>query len=286
MKIYKALAKNKGAVKASAQLVRDDNYGLEFKDDDGATLRVVDDNGEYYIRRIYNDGTGFAWDKSRERFSSPEEAKRAILDGAVTFRLKASRSIKAARTLEIYTYDELEPTQKEYVQNNWSKMKKLSDSLYEIFNEDLMFGYTDEIVWIADEYVSKYGLDINTEKIYWQENSQGPYPEWNLSDVFGYYGFDGSDGRYIEVEFYGRGLEVQSGVTIDGYDDYDSLSDSDKKKVDEITDHAQEFIDTIWKYIRQICMSYPDDDWVASTLEGNPDAFEFIITSDGEVRAY
>lgn len=311
MKIYKALAKkNKGAVKASAQLVRDDNYGLEFKDDDGATLRVVEDNGEYYIRRIYNDGTGFAWDKSRERFSSPEEAKRAILDGDATFRLKASRSIKAsrrqskitaARDITLLTFNELTPEQQQYVIDNCDELRPVANAVSEWFNTDIMEQYHYEVEELAKRYSDEYGLTIHYEKLYWQENSQGPYPEWSLDQVFDTYYEDLEPGVEVSIEFDGKYTSVRAYVEINAYDsdEYESdnvylndvytesldlvdLPESDKDEIMRIVTGAQKFIDEVWQLIRDTCWETPDDDWIRDMLANN-EVFDFYVNEDGTV---
>lgn len=203
--------------------------------------------------------------------------------GKKSVKSNKHRGIKASRTLEIFTFDELTPEQQDYVLRNWSDMRKLAEVIDEWHSEDMMFGYNDEAQYIADQYASKYGLSINPDKLYWQSNSQGPYPEWNFEQVFDDYEFNGTDGEYYAVEFYGRGLDVQSDVSGAFYDD---ISAEDQAKVDEITSHAQEYIDEMWNYINDVCQAYPDDEWAAQCMESNPESFEFTISDSGEVKYY
>lgn len=191
------------------------------------------------------------------------------------------RPVRAARTLEIFTYGELTPEQQQYVLDNWSNMNKLAEVIYEWHSEDEMFAYNDEVQFIADKYATAHNLGINPDKIYWQSNSQGPYPEWELSQVFDDYSFEDVDGEWHDVEFYGRGTTVQSSCFA-----YDELIPEDQAIVDDITSAAQQFIDDVWQLINDICQSYPDDEWVQQTMEANPDAFEFTITADGEVKYF
>ena len=190
--------------------------------------------------------------------------------------VKASRRpVKASRTLEIFTFDELTPEQQDYVLQNWSDMRKLAEVIYDWYNDDIMFAYQDEKQYIADKYANQYGLSINPDKLYWQSNSQGPYPEWDLSQVFDEYQLN--DGT--EIYFYGRGLDVEA--------ETDSWGEEvESPEIDEVVGHAQEYIDEMWKYINDVCQAYPDDEWVEGTFESNPDAFEFIITDSGEVKYY
>ena len=191
------------------------------------------------------------------------------------------RPVRAARTLEILTYDELTPEQQQYVIDNWSNMPKLAEVIYEWHSEDEMFVYNDEVQFIADKYANAHNLGINPDKIYWQSNSQGPYPEWELSQVFDDYSFEDADGEWHDVEFYGRGTTVQSSCFA-----YDELIPADQAIVDDITSAAQQFIDDVWQLINDICQSYPDDEWVQQTMEANPDAFEFTISANGEVKYF
>lgn len=195
--------------------------------------------------------------------------------GKKSIKSNKRRGIKASRTLEIYTYGELTPEQQAYVLENWSDMRKLADVIYEWHSEDIMVGYNDEAQYIADQYASKYGLSINSDKLYWQSGSQGPYPEWDLSQVFDEYQLN--DGT--EIYFYGRGLDVEA--------ETDSWGEEvESPEIDEVVGHAQEYIDEMWSYINDVCQAYPDDEWVEGTLESNPDAFEFTISDSGEVKYY
>lgn len=80
----------KQAIKAGAELIRENDTEITFKDDDGAQLRVVKRPYGYKIRRSMNKAENgeFQWDISKEIFDTPEEAKQAVLDGKVTFSFK------------------------------------------------------------------------------------------------------------------------------------------------------------------------------------------------------
>jgi len=176
---------------------------------------------------------------------------------------------------DVHYWDELTPEQQDYVIQNWSDMSKLADTIYGWYNESIMFAYQDEKQHIADKYVNQYGLSINPDKLYWQSNSQGPYPEWELSQVFDKYQLN--DGT--EIYFYGRGLDVEAEADLWG-------EEVESPEVDEVVGHAQEYIDEMWDYINDVCQSYPDDEWVRSTIDANPDSFEFTISENGEVECY
>ena len=202
----------------------------------------------------------------------------------------ARRPIKAARTLDIYTWEELTPEQQDYVIQNWSDMRKLANVIYEWYDDDSMFEYREEAQYIADQYASKYGLSINPDELYWQISSQGPYPEWSLDRVFDTIWGETTTGIPWTIEFYGRGLDVQCSLDTDGYyDEEPTESDVDAKfgiTLKEIMDGAQEYIDEMWKYINDVCQVNPDDEWVRDTLDANPDSFEFTISENGEVRYF
>lgn len=219
-----------------------------------------------YLFNILRDQLGYSYD----------EAERMLI-----YASTRRRPVRAARTIEILTYDELTPEQQQYVIDNWSNMPKLAEVIYEWHSEDEMFVYNDEVQFIADKYANAHNLGINPDKIYWQSNSQGPYPEWELSQVFDDYSFEDADGEWHDVEFYGRGTTVQSSCFA-----YDELIPENQAIVDDITSAAQQFIDDVWQLINDICQSYPDDEWVQQTMEANPDAFEFTITADGEVKYF
>ena len=202
------------------------------------------------------------------------------------------RKMKESHTEEILTYDELSPKQQQYVVDNWANMRKLSDVLYDWFNDYIMDCYDYDKGEIANKYEKEYLFDIDSKKLYWQSNSQGPYPEWDLGRVFGTYCGQTKSGVDYCIEFYGRGLDVQYDLDVDGY--YDVEAEVDESDIDsklnipikDIVDGAQSFIDEMWNLIKETCQAYPDDEWVAGTLEANPDAFEFIVTDDGRVKAY
>ena len=201
------------------------------------------------------------------------------------------RAIKSARTLEIYTYDELTPEQQQYVLSNWSDMRKLADVIYDWFDEDEMFVYNDEKQFIADKYANMYGLGINPDKAYWQSNSQGPYPEWSLDQVFDTYCGETTTGIPYCIEFYGRGLDVQCSLDVDGYYDEGEPTESDidaklGMPIGEIMQGAQQYIDELWQLINNVCQAYPDDEWVSQTIESNPDSFEFTVSDDGTVKYF
>ena len=207
-------------------------------------------------------------------------------------RKPMKRKMKESHTEEILTYDELSLKQQQYVVDNWANMRKLSDVLYDWFNDDITDCYDSDKDEIANKYEKKYLFDIDTKKLYWQPNSQGPYPEWDLERVFDTYCGQTKSGVDYCIEFYGRGLDVKYDLDTDGYYDEDaevSESDIDSKlniSIEDIINGAQSFIDEIWHLVNETCRAYPDDEWVAGILEANPDAFEFIVTDDGRVKAY
>lgn len=271
--------------KARDILTKDGFHEHEYGDKDDNNGYAVYRKGDKEVELQYRWNAG----KRKDEYHAGKVTNVYVDDdinsacGKKSVKSNKHRGIKASRTLEIFTFDELTPEQQDYVLRNWSDMRKLADVIYDWYNEDIMFVYQEEKQYIADKYANQYGLSINPDKLYWQSNSRGPYPEWNLEQVFDDYGFDGTDGEYYAVEFYGRGLDVQSDVSGAFYDD---ISAEDQAKVDEITSHAQEYIDEMWKYINDVCQAYPDGEWVAQCFENNPESFEFTISDSGEVKYY
>jgi hypothetical protein len=207
-------------------------------------------------------------------------------------RKPMKRKMKESRTLEILTYDELSPKQQQYVIKNWTEMNGLDDTIHDWFNEYTMDCYDYDKDEVANKYEREYLFDINAKELYWESNSQGPYPRWYLERVFDTYCGRTKSGVDYCIEFYGRGLDVKYDLDTDGYYDEDvevSESDIDSKlniSIKDIINGAQSFIDEIWHLVNEACQAYPDDEWVAGTLENNPDTFEFIVTDDGRVKAY
>ena len=197
-----------------------------------------------------------------------------------------------------YYYDELTPEQQQYVVDNWEKLLP-TDTLYQWHSDDTMDWYHYDISELAKEYEKQYGLNIDVNKIYWQSNSQGPYPEWRLSDVINKtYISDVGNIRDIDIAFEGSlTVEGYASYWIDngdgGHYDYEILPDElsdmgvDQMAIDAIEaeiNAAQEFVDKAWELINDVCRSYPDDDWVQGMLEGNPQIFTFYVDEDGVVE--
>ena len=206
-----------------------------------------------------------------------------------------------AGIMNVADFDELNEEQKDYVVQNIEHMGNLYEDLWYRFNEEMTDVYTSDVYALAKEYENEYGLSIKCDRLYWQSNSQGPYPEWDFDSVFREIAIDTDNGGTVYVEFYGGSLEVDTFITVewvnadgyyekeDGLDigdlhnlDY-NLTDSDIEKVETVIDKAQEFIDEVWKMVDDVCTSYPDYDWLYDTMEYNEmGAFEII--SDTEVR--
>lgn len=245
-------------------------------------------NNSYYVYDLLDEITP----KSEPGRGVYREKADTLRGPVKSSRMSARRrAIKSARTLEIYTYDELTPEQQQYVLNNWSNMRKLADVIYDWFDEDEMFIYNDEKQFIADKYANMYGLDINSDKTYWQSSSQGPYPEWSLDQVFDTYCGETTTGIPYCIEFYGRGLDVQCSLDTDGYYDEGEPTESDidaklGMPIGEIMQGAQQYIDELWNLINNVCQAYPDDEWVRETIEANPDSFEFTVSDDGTVKYF
>lgn len=203
------------------------------------------------------------------------------------------RSIKAARNVEILPFGELTDAQKEQVIELAHSNGALSELMYTWFGDVIMEDYQYDVEELAREIESKYPIQIDTDKLYWQSNSQGPYPEWDLHKVFSDVRVDEPDGSgVIDITFSGRGLDVEVYTDVyneetDSYEEvectedelraYNAPEDAIKIRMD-IANAVQEFIDTVWKLVHNVCTDSPDDEWMYDMLEANE--IEFVVDGD------
>lgn len=195
------------------------------------------------------------------------------------------KKIVASRTAQIIPFYELSPELQE-------KAIEIASSgrLYEILEnwyDDMIYeDYRYQVEELANSLRMKFGISVNTDKIYWNCNSQGPYPEWDFSDVFDTY----SDDEY-DIEFSGKGCNIESFAIIYTNDNCEEVECNvkslsayieDKNVISEImskVNAAQNFIDDVWDLVKEVCTSYPDDQWIVDTLEAN-EQLEFLVDGD------
>ena len=204
------------------------------------------------------------------------------------------RVLNSARSLEILSFDELNDAQKDYVVKH-ALESSLSEGIWQWFNESLMEQYHYDVEELAKQYEerldSEYNLidfKIHTDKLYWNESSQGPYPEWKFENVFD--SFTVTEEGSIDVNFNGGGLDVDKAAYFEvyhqdengdwQYDEYGDAPDA-TYKAQEIINVLQEFINTVWSYVNDVCTAYPDEDYIYDDLANN-DYAEFIATSETE----
>jgi hypothetical protein len=207
--------------------------------------------------------------------------------------------LKESRNIELLSWDELTEEQQDYVIKNWQQI--LPDYVTECFDEAEMDIYYQDVEYLAEDYESKYNLDINTKKIYWESGSQGPYPEWNLDEIFPT--VSGSvDGVDYDLTFYGRGLDPKKSYYVDIFDNetqeweteleladlkgMPNVSESLISDIENRINGAQEFINTVWRYVNDVCTSYPDEEWIEDFLDGNPDTFDFYVKDNGNIAVF
>lgn len=213
--------------------------------------------------------------------------------------INSKSRIAAARDAKILSFAELTPEQQEKAVALVETNGKLSDLIYDWHSDDVMEIYHYEVQELAKKTTDEFGITINTDKLYWQSNSQGPYSEWDLSKVFDSLYEDTSDIEW-ELSFYGKGLDVTGYVDLylpdeDGdYSwEYDIEVDNSRsdgglseynvdaavcERVVAIVDGAQSFIDGVWRLVEDVCTSYPDDEWIRDALEANE--IEFLVDGD------
>jgi hypothetical protein len=180
-------------------------------------------------------------------------------------------------------------------------MPDLYSILSQWYDDEIMDLYHYDLTELTDEYRQRLGLSIKSDRLYWQSSSQGPYPEWDLEGVLDNTTIDTENGGNVYIVFYGSNTDVHTYITVewinaDGYyeseedlevgdlhnPDY-NLTDADIAKVEAVVDGAQEYIDNVWRLVRDVCTSYPDNDWLYDTMEAN-EMGGFEIISDTEVR--
>ena len=204
--------------------------------------------------------------------------------------VKASMAVKAARSVTINYLDfgELGEEQKKQA------VKAFIDSgeAYRWYSEWLMDFYHDRVPELAGVLFDKTGIDVKQKKLNWGESSQGPYPEWDLSEVLGEF----DDGSGLSATFYGSltakfdtiYVEEKGDFISTGYQDFDNtqqLRDAglteEADYMDMILGYVQEFIDDLWALINEVCSDYPDEEWCYETLEAND--LEFQVDDNGNV---
>lgn len=211
------------------------------------------------------------------------------------------KTFKEARELTLYTFDELNDAQQQYVVDNAYSWSALS-WIYEFFDEAVMESYAERLVDLADDFAKKYGLSIDCNKVYWQSNSHGPYPEWRLDEIFEDVLVE-SDDAVATVSFSGRGMSPSKsydimlefkdedgdwftdyGLDVKHLSDYDAVTPEFISKVENVIVGAQEFIDSAWELINDTCQQYPDEEYIHDELE-NSDS-EFVVIDDERAKPY
>lgn len=203
------------------------------------------------------------------------------------------RSIKAARNVAILPFGELTDAQKEQAVELAHSNGALGELMYTWYGEDAMDSYRLGVEELAHDLEDKYPIQIDTDKLYWESNSQGPYPEWNLHNVFRDVRVDEPDGSgVIDITFSGRGLDVEVYTDVyneetDSYEEvectedelraYNVPEDAIKIRMD-IANAVQAFIDKVWEWVNDVCTSYPDDEWLYDMMEANE--LEFVVDGD------
>lgn len=193
------------------------------------------------------------------------------------------KKLNSARSLELYSFSELNEAQKDYVVKNVMNTF-LGETIWDFFNETMMEQYHYDVSELAREYESKisselgFDFSIDESKLYWQSNSQGPYPEWDLGQVF-------EDVTLLEgdIGFDGRTLDVDKAVWVsDESDDPQQQADLNRT-ADFLVEILQEFLDKVWSLINDVCQAYPDDDYIYDDLEAN-DYGDFVVLSETEAK--
>lgn len=200
---------------------------------------------------------------------------------------------EARRSIEVVTFDELTDEQKDKVVKDTLNGGGHYHSVMRSFSvsENDYYEYRkDELV---EQLEADTSLSVDGKKLYWNSNSQGWYPEWRLSDVFGQTDIDN-----VTIDFYGGSLRGTTYVAYDEsteeYEEFDTIEELSNSgladattvnKVKETISKIEEFLSELDEIIRDYVDSYPDYDFIYEELENN-DFYEFTVYSDGTVKAY
>lgn len=243
----------------------------------------------------------------RESFRNNRlSAKRESLRNS---RLSAKRGSYRSRRLgeaygtdvgDVACFSDLNSQQKDYVISNLYKMGALDLEIQSAYSDLAYDDYNYCLEDIVDRY-EKLGIGINTQYIYWQSSSHGPYAEhWDLSKILDncYIGKVNNRIDDLEVSFTGDVPEdVNNYAVISFYDtekgddfyfDFSDIFPDDigkdaYDKVCRVIDVAQDAINEIWDLICETASGYPDDEWIEQYLM-NDDRTAFEIISDTQVR--
>ena len=205
-------------------------------------------------------------------------------------RIKCSRMNEARQEIINYLdWDELDDRQKEQALD----ILRNSESIYDIYNDSIMDYYHYYIEDLASALEKETGVTVNIDKLYWQSNSHGPYPDWNLRQVFDEYEghtpdytdfsikFNGG-GTVIDFYFYVYNKETGYWEDIDEIEEFSEYTDrAGIEYIKNICNKSQKFIDDVWEEVCNVCTSYPDDEWILDFAEANN--IECKIGSDGDV---
>ena len=194
---------------------------------------------------------------------------------------------------DVVSWSDLNDSQKNYAVDHAYEYESLH-WIWEFYDEGTMDWYYDRKNEIIEEYESR-GLDINGDNIYWQSNSHGPYPEWDLRRVIDDISVETDDAE-ADITFYGKSTDVLYEIDLYYFDEeeQDFIYEYSIEDIDELNDPkyhltpefisevkskielADNFIDEIWGLVYDVCTAYPDDEWIYTELENDDGEYEII----------
>lgn len=195
----------------------------------------------------------------------------------------------------------------------------------EVYRDDLKqlaVECEDAIMQIIGDDINAYDtVEIDTDKFYWDSSSQGPYPDWRLNEVFSDITLEylnpthivegqspSSNGKpavesiEIKWDYYSNKQDANDyTVDIDYFDPKDAewyhdygIDPADpvygipaeiQKKITDIVNVLQHFLDTAWGYVNDVCMATPDDEYAYDLYEAN-DWGDFEVIDDQTAEYY
>lgn len=263
-----------GFIGRKADDVLDELDSMGFSDHSSSPVREDGDvvgRREVFWSSSYDTDIVIEYDKQTEEvYNAYTEETKDNQAGVGAATKTAKRPIKAARTetIQYLNFDELSDEQKDQA------VRWMLDEgpAYAWYSDDAMFWYKERVNELASDLQENFDVEANTDKLYWQESSQGPYPEWKLDQVFGEQDYGG-----YSIVFYGESTTVYADCYDESGDEMSSIPEDAQAKIDAV----QQFINDVWSAVEDTCRSYPDEEWVYGALEANN--YEFRVDNDGNV---
>ena len=293
--------------------------------DDIATFEIVDDKTAVPEKKVpdnFNTYINYLNSSRRRNGRRAVNCRRMLNSGR--------QRLNCAVAGDIVTFNELNEAQKQSaIEGIWNT--KGAEWVYDAFNEVAMEVYRDDIRQLAAECEASIDailgdlnvghFEIDTDKLYWNDNSQGPYPKWHLNEVFGGLTIEylnpnhivanqspssngkpaveavelvwdyhskkqDADDYTVDIDYFDPAdNEWYHDYGIDPVDSVYGIPAEIQEKIKDVVNVLQHFLDTAWSYVRDVSMETPDDDYAYDLYEAN-DWGDFEVIDDQTAAYY